>query len=75
MKPVVTREIMGEENFGIISGAMALPYLACFAGAPFLGSLLWEIGGYDFALQIVVGTSVLGLLCYLRAAMRAGRTS
>ncbi|WP_193188307.1 MFS transporter [Nisaea sediminum] len=75
MRPVVTREIMGQENFGAISGAMALPYLACFAGAPFLGSLLWEIGGYDFALETVVGTSILGLLCYLRAATRGRHTA
>ena len=75
MKPVVTREIMGETNFGSISGAMALPYLACFAAAPFLGSLFWEIGGYDFALEVVIGTSIIGFFCYLRAATRAGKTA
>ena len=73
MRPVVTREIMGEAHFGSISGAMALPYLACFAAAPFLGSLFWEIGGYDFALEVVIGTSIIGFLCYLRAAFRAGK--
>ena len=75
MRPVVTREIMGEAHFGSISGAMALPYLACFAAAPFLGSLFWEIGGYGFALEVVVGISIIGFLCYLRAAVRAGKTA
>lgn len=75
MKPVVVRDILGDANFGAISGAIALPYLASFAGAPFLGSLLWEIGGYGFALETVIVTTILGLICYVRAASLAGKTA
>lgn len=68
MKPVVTREILGERNFGAITGAMAVPYLAAFAFAPTLGSLLWETGGYDLALWTAFLSTALGLMFYLIAA-------
>jgi len=68
MRPVVTRDIMGQRDFGAISGAMATPYLAASAAAPFLGSLLWEAGGYDFALTIAFAATLLGLVCYSAAA-------
>jgi len=68
MKPVVTREILGERNFGAITGAMAVPYLAAFAFAPTAGSLLWETGGYDLALWTAFLSTALGLVFYLVAA-------
>ena len=67
MKPVVTRDILGERNFGAITGAMAAPVLAAGAVAPFFGSLLWELGGYSFALWTTLAVSVAGLVCYLAA--------
>lgn len=73
MKPVVTRDILGDKNFGAMSGAMALPYLGAFAVAPFLGALLWEVGGYDFVLKAMVGTALAGLACFLKAAWDARR--
>lgn len=68
MKPVVTREILGERNFGAITGAMAVPYLIAFAFAPTIGSLLWESGGYDLALWVAFSSTALGLMFYLVAA-------
>lgn len=70
MKPVAIREILGDRDFGVVNGAMAVPYLLGFALAPFLGSLLWEIGGYEFALLVVAGFSTLGLCGYRLAARR-----
>jgi MFS family permease len=67
MKPVVSRDLLGQRNFGAITGALALPYLAAFALAPFLGSLLWEAGTYDFVLKTVFAMSLAGLAAYLAA--------
>jgi len=64
MKPVIIRELLGEKNFGAINGAMASPYLIAVAVSPFLGSLLWEIGGYNLALIVVGFGGLIGLICY-----------
>lgn len=64
MKPVMIREVLGETNFGAISGTIAVPYLAAFALSPFVGSLLWEMGGYDLALAVGGFSSLIGLVCF-----------
>ncbi|WP_425403789.1 MFS transporter [Hwanghaeella sp.] len=64
MRPVSTREILGSRNFGAISGALALPVQITAALAPFLGSLLWQIGGYDLALLAVVIAGVAAPLSF-----------
>ena len=64
MKPVMIRDVLGEKNFGAISGSIAVPYLAAFALSPFLGSLLWELGGYDLALVVGGVSSLVGLVCF-----------
>jgi hypothetical protein len=71
MRPVIVRELMGEKNFGAISGAIAVPYLMMWAAAPLLGSLLWTVGGYDLALMVIGGFSVVGFFSYRAAVMIA----
>lgn len=71
MRPVIVRELMGEKNFGAISGAIAVPYLIMWAVAPLLGSLLWAAGGYDLALIVIGGFAVVGLFSYRSAVMIA----
>ena len=68
MRPVITKEILGTQNFGAISGAVAVPYLLAWAAAPLAGSLLWEAGGYDLAIIVVIASALIGLLFY-RAAV------
>ena len=68
MRPVITKEILGTQNFGAISGAVAVPYLLAWAAAPVAGSLLWEAGGYDLAIIVVIVSALTGLLFY-RAAV------
>jgi MFS family permease len=68
MRPVITKEILGTQNFGAISGAVAVPYLLAWAAAPVAGSLLWEAGGYDLAILVVIISALTGLLFY-RAAV------
>lgn len=55
LRPVLTREILGDEDFGAKSGAMALPFLVGSASAPYLGSVIWAAAGY--------GTMLVALTC------------
>ena len=70
MKPVVVRDLLGEKDFGAIYGSLALPTMLAFAAAPFLGSLLWAAGGYDFALLVIGALALSGLVAYRLAALK-----
>ncbi len=67
VRPTTTRELLGEENFGAKSGALALFFLAGSASAPFLGSVIWEVGGYDLVLQSLIVVAGLAISFYLVA--------
>ena len=73
IRPVIARELLGERRFGAKSGALALVYLAGSASAPYLGSLGWELGGYDFVLPGLIALAGAGLVLYLVAQRAAGR--
>ncbi|MGO1117663.1 MFS transporter [Rhodovibrionaceae bacterium A322] len=75
LRPLLARDILGNERFGAKSGALALPYLAGSALAPFIGSLLWELGGYDLMILILMALIALGTAFYLVAHYLAGATS
>lgn len=63
-RPVVTAEFLGRENFGAISGSMALPFMAAFAVAPTIAALIWELGGYDWVVLAALGIALSGLVLY-----------
>ena len=63
----VSQYIVGGDNFGAKFGAMALLYLVGSASAPYLGSLIWGIGGYDLVLPVLIGLALIGLGFYLGA--------
>ena len=67
VRPVIAREVLGGNNFGAKFGAMALLYLAGSASAPFIGSLIWDLGGYDLVLPLLIVLSLVGLFLYLAA--------
>lgn len=67
VRPVIAREILGGNNFGAKFGAMALLYLVGSASAPYLGSLIWGIGGYDLVLFVLVGLALIGMALYIAA--------
>ncbi len=72
LKPVVTADFLGRTAFGSIAGWLALPYLACYAIAPFVGALLWEIGGYALVIPAAGGIALLGIAAVSLLAL-AGR--
>ncbi len=67
VRPVIARNILGGNNFGAKFGAMALCYLVGSASAPFVGSLIWGVGGYDLVLPVLVVLAFVGLVLYLVA--------
>lgn len=70
-RPVVTANLLGREGFGAISGALAVPFMAATALSPFLGSLIWSLGGYDVVIGAVLATIVIGLLAFMLALRTA----
>ena len=69
MRPVMTAELFGRNNFGIISGSLAVPYLGAAAAAPTIAALIYGVGGYDLVILFASGASVLGLVSLLAAVM------
>ena len=67
VRPLIAREIFGGDNFGAKFGAMALLYLVGGASAPYVGSLIWGLGGYGLVLPLLIGLSFVGLCLYLAA--------
>lgn len=67
VRPLVARELLGGQNFGAKSGALAVPYLAGAALAPYFGALLWDLGGYNTMLGVLIGFLVVGLALYVIA--------
>ena len=64
VRPVIARSLLGERQFGAKSGGLALVYLVGAASAPFLGSLVWGLGGYRLVLPGLVVLAGTGLLLY-----------
>lgn len=67
LRPLIAREVLGIQNFGAKSGTLALPYLVGSALAPYFGSIIWEYGGYNVMLGILVLLAVIGCLLYIIA--------
>lgn len=75
VRPLTARDVLGQENFGAKSGALAMPYQLGSAAAPYLGSLVWSVGNYDLVLYCLVLLSVLGVAFYLAANRLAEGTA
>lgn len=66
-KPLAIAERLGRRGYGEVAGALALPFIAGFAAAPFFAVLLWRAGGYDLVLGLSAALAVLGVLFFLLA--------
>jgi len=67
IRPLIARDILGENKIGAKLGAMSLLYLVGSASAPFVGSLIWGMGGYNLVLPVLIGSLLVGLSLYLIA--------
>ena len=66
MRPVLLRESVGMAAFGEKSGQMARAYIGAVALAPFIGSLLWQLGGYALALSVCTAACLAAALLVSR---------
>lgn len=62
---IIVPEILGTEGYATVSGALALPATLARAAGPLAAAGLWTLGGYDAALALMLGLSVLGAAAYL----------
>ncbi|MFV0475238.1 MAG: hypothetical protein ACK5MQ_13675, partial [Pikeienuella sp.] len=60
-KPLAIADLLGRAGFGGISGALAMPFIAGAALAPFLAALFWRAGGYDLMLGAAAAMALCGL--------------
>ena len=67
IRPVIARDILGDSGFGSKFGVLSMFYLFGAASAPFLGSLVWKFGGYQFVLPCLLVLCVVGMLLYIKA--------
>ncbi len=67
LRPLIAREVLGALNFGAKSGALALPYLAGGAFAPYLGALIWGSAGYTVMLTILVVLTLVACVMLVTA--------
>ena len=68
LRPVMVAELFGRNNFGLISGSLAVPYLGAAAAAPTIAALIWWVGGYDLVIFFALAASGIGLVSILAAA-------
>lgn len=72
IRPVIARDLLGDEDFGAKSGLLAFFYLIGSASSPYIGSLVWAAGGYNLLMILLFCSAVTGLaLMYM--AMRGSR--
>ena len=70
IRPVIARDLLGDESFGAKSGLLAFFYLLGSAAAPYAGSLVWSAGGYDLLIAVLWVLALAGLLLIFRAISR-----
>ncbi len=71
IRPVLTAEFLGRENFGTIAGLLALPYMLGFAIAPTLAALIWARSGYDAVIMISIVLTLSGCVAVLIGGRKA----
>ena len=67
LRPLITRDILGERNFGAKSGSLALIFLTAAAASAYLGALIWGIGGYGLMLGVLIVLALAGAIAFIAA--------
>ena len=66
LRPVVTREVMGEAGFGETAGRVARLSLFAFALAPGLGAVLADLAGYGAVIALCAAAPLAGFVLLRR---------
>ena len=54
IRPTVISSLLGRNDFGIISGLLAVGFVLGSALAPLFGSLVWQLGTYDLVIFVAL---------------------
>ncbi len=65
LKPLVQNDIFGKVNFGNIHGVLAICFMSGSIAGPWIGSLVWNIGGYNLLIILFFILAILGNLSAL----------
>ena len=60
LKPLVQNDTFGQKNFGNVHGILALLYMIGSISGPWIGSLIWNVGGYDLLIFIFFILAIFG---------------
>ena len=67
MRPVVTAELLGRKNFGVVSGLIGLMHMGGYALGPSMSALVWAAAGYDRVIILAVAAAVVAIAALLAA--------
>jgi MFS family permease len=67
IRPTVVAELLGRKDFGVISGMLAVGFVAGSAFAPTVASLFWRVGGYDLVLLLTIAIPLVALFAIVGA--------
>ena len=70
MRPIVTAELLGRKNFGMVSGLIGLMHMSGYAVGPSVSAMVWTWGGYDRVIVVAIVAAVIAIAALL-AAWRA----
>ena len=77
-RPTIIAQLLGRQNFGIISGFLAIGFMLGSAVSPTIASLLWEASDYDLVIIVAAFLpiiSLITLICAWRYNTRASETN
>ena len=60
LKPLVQNDIFGKMNFGKIRGILAICFMSGSIAGPWIGSLIWSFGGYNFLIILFFILAIFG---------------
>ncbi len=60
LKPLVQNDIFGKMNFGNIHGILAICFMSGSIAGPWIGSLIWSVGGYNLLIILFFILAICG---------------
>ena len=73
MRPMVTAELLGRRNFGVVSGLVGLMHMSGYALGPSVSAMVWAWGGYDRVIVLAIAAACTAVALLL-AAWKGGRS-
>jgi len=67
IRPVLTAERFGREDFGTIAGLLAIAFIGGTAASPTLAALIWTWGGYEPVMGFAALVALIGIAAIARA--------